>query len=430
MPKQLQNILIKFLQSLIELIFFMPIVLMLSIIYFFQSNHLIIAFLGLPLSYLAGIVLFSLIKSSNKAVFIICDLVITGAASLLIYKIDASFPFALFWAMTSISVFRGIHLASSSWLKQSPAVLFGFQLGVYFAANIVFIIIKIFTPYLNILTFFGFVSLLLFLLICNFDQLKLALFSGRKKSYIPSSLLKSNLTFLCLSYVLICVLSQLQQFHSFVRVFIKFVFGILYTALNFIASLISTSKVEVTNEKIDLPFKEPRKSHNPLINVIFDLLIMVIIIAAAVLVLYLLVKLAKKLYHWISGRIAAGKDSSENLGYTDEKENIVKHRQNYLSRFKGRLFSVNEKESRWRDLKSNRDRIRYLYKHTLKKMIKAGYNFKSTLTPCETARELEELYKEKDFDAPNLAVVYNKARYGTEEISDGDVEKARRDAGI
>jgi hypothetical protein len=38
---------------------------------------------------------------------------------------------------------QGVHIANTSWIKQSPLAFFGLQLAVYFASYFVFLVVKI-----------------------------------------------------------------------------------------------------------------------------------------------------------------------------------------------------------------------------------------------------------------------------------------------
>lgn len=83
------------------------------------------------------------------------------------------------------------------------------------------------------------------------------------------------------------------------------------------------------------------------------------------------------------------------------------------------------RKMKWRNLGSNRERIRYIYIAFLKKQIKAG----ADVNPSDTPNELYVKLHEKNSGLENtLFSLYNVARYseGEERITVEDVEKVRR----
>ena len=113
---------------------------------------------------------------------------------------------------------------------------------------------------------------------------------------------------------------------------------------------------------------------------------------------------------------------------------IFPHRGLRLRRYNDeRTFVFGEKsrigsrlrKMKWRNLSSNRERIRYIYIAFLKKQIKAG----ADINPADTPNELYAKLHEKNSGLENtLLSLYNVARYGVDDgrISEEDVEQVRR----
>lgn len=80
-------------------------------------------------------------------------------------------------------------------------------------------------------------------------------------------------------------------------------------------------------------------------------------------------------------------------------------------------FSRKQKHLRWKDMKSNNDKIRYLYMKYVLQGVKKGNPFKYCFTP----KELQRLWKEEE-ELP-LVNAYHGARYGTEELPEELVKK-------
>lgn len=91
------------------------------------------------------------------------------------------------------------------------------------------------------------------------------------------------------------------------------------------------------------------------------------------------------------------------------------------------------KPPKWRRLRNNRERIRYIYRETVRKYLHRGADIRISMTPDETGRVLEE---RKDDTEPlfsaGLFEIYDRARYGGEDtvIDDGQVADCLAAAGI
>jgi len=78
--------------------------------------------------------------------------------------------------------------------------------------------------------------------------------------------------------------------------------------------------------------------------------------------------------------------------------------------------------SKWKDLRDNNQRLRFLFIRYMLRRIRKGYRKRRGKTPLEWARDL----KVRD-DALELFFSYNMARYsgGREQVSDGALERAK-----
>ena len=88
---------------------------------------------------------------------------------------------------------------------------------------------------------------------------------------------------------------------------------------------------------------------------------------------------------------------------------------------RGRREELRRKEQKlhWKDLKNNRERLRFLYVRFIKKCVKRGYRYAPGLTPLENGAAWR--LKEQDGNAFFLA--YTDARFGEDacQISDDEV---------
>ena len=79
-----------------------------------------------------------------------------------------------------------------------------------------------------------------------------------------------------------------------------------------------------------------------------------------------------------------------------------------------------EEKLRWKDLRDNRERIRFLYVRFVKKCIKKGYRY----TPGHTPLENGASWRLKEEDGSRFFLAYTDARFGDEgrQVSDDEVE--------
>lgn len=84
------------------------------------------------------------------------------------------------------------------------------------------------------------------------------------------------------------------------------------------------------------------------------------------------------------------------------------------------LFTKRRKHLRWRDMKTNNEKIRYLYMKYVVGRVKAGQPFQYSLTPAE----LQKLWKAEDKE---IVSAYIQARYGVEELPEELVERLKKE---
>jgi len=79
-----------------------------------------------------------------------------------------------------------------------------------------------------------------------------------------------------------------------------------------------------------------------------------------------------------------------------------------------------EEKRHWKDLKDNRERLRFLYVRFVKKCIKKGYRY----TPGHTPLEHGAAWRLKEEDGGRFFLAYTDARFGgdTRQITDDEVE--------
>ncbi|HOV28079.1 MAG TPA: hypothetical protein PK566_17195 [Pseudobacteroides sp.] len=412
MPNFFKHITIKLMQSLVEIIFIFPILLALAV-HAYQDGNVLIIIAGLIPFYLTGILLNRLQKNKSNAFYVIISLII-GISSSLVISTFKSFSI-LYTIMASFSIFRGTCISKNSWLKQSPIPLFNLLLASYLVFNVLYLMSGKLSPYVGLLNAVGLVMIVVFLSICSVEHLREAFYKTGNKTHIPSSLLKSNITSLIIILVLIIALSMFKPFWKSIITLVKSIIVGIYSILNHLSSDSNNSSVGMSEIKM---FGRKFSSSISILEIIFNIMRIAVIIGFAFLTIYVIFKFIHKIAVWLSSKRQEDIVKESTLGYVDERELLLKSSSKYWSNVKSFLHLFN-KDKPWKDLLTNRDKVRFIYRQKILSFIKKGFKFNKSLTPNELSKDIEGLYKE---DISDLAACYNKARYSYEDIEDSELE--------
>lgn len=412
MPNLIKHITIKLMQSSVEILFIFPILLALAI-YAYPNGNVLLIIAGLIPFYLIGILLNRLQKNKSNAFYVIMSLII-GISSLLIIGSFKSFSI-LHIIMVSFSIFRGICISKSSWIKQSPIPLFNLLLASYLVFNVMYLMSSKLSPYVDLLNIAGLVMIVTFLSICGADHLKEAFYKSGNKAHIPSTLLKYNITSLIIILILIIALSKFKPFwDSIILLFMSIVSGI-YNILNRFSLSSNNSSVGIGDIKM---FGGKLSNNISFLEIIYNIIRVAIAIGFSFLTIYVIFKLIHRIAVWLSNKSEEDIVKENTLGYVDERELLLKSSSKYWTNVKS-FFHLFNKDKSWKDLLTNRDKVKFIYRQRVLSFIKKGFKFKKSLTPNELSKELEGLYNE---DISDLISSYNKARYSYEDIEDSELE--------
>lgn len=166
-----------------------------------------------------------------------------------------------------------------------------------------------------------------------------------------------------------------------------------------------------------------------LANIVF-VIIIVVFVFLVILAIRKGVKLLSAVFRHMlqqKGLLSDGDDTFE-----DTRETIVNLRdlpRKYLDSLKKKLSEL-RRGKRWNELTTESERVRYLYRHSLKRAAKSGYQHKASYTPHEAlgsaSQELPQIQSVQD----DLAATYDLVRYAEREPSPGDAERIKGNAGL
>lgn len=166
----------------------------------------------------------------------------------------------------------------------------------------------------------------------------------------------------------------------------------------------------------DMLPKDTSKS-SPLMDLITNIIIAVVLVAVVAAICYgltkLFPKLWKKLKGWLSRLFATWHD--DEAGYQDRAESLMTLRQALAGAGErlARLARRFRRKPRIGDFNTNSGKVRFLFREFLHNLVSSGHEPPPGATATDIARP-----------APSLAKAYNLARYGEEEPSSKDIEKA------
>lgn len=418
-------------QSIVEFLIFFPGLLIIGINVI--PIHLLWICLGsIPAYYLIGLIAGRFLKRNRTITHILVGMIISGVGAYFLFDMQVYVFFP--WICGVVAFVRGIRLRGTRWEDMFPAAGMWVGFVIYFIAYFLFSRVENFKPFSEVVGWTGIVYMVLVLFIINFSQLKSASLPGDKEPVLPNVIKKNNRVLI----IIMLLVTTVVCFFDNLRKAVEWVVDVLgYLIRRFIAFLVeifapvqqgpSNSGGGGGISGLFPPVEErPPSIWDKIVDVITIILSIVAGLVLLCLICFTLYKLFKKIAAWLSRFYQLGKDTEDYGGYVDEKESLIDFRElrkDYGQRFRQWLTELMEKEPKWDELKTNKERIRYIYRNLLIRSMSKGYSFKKNLTPVEIGKELSEKTPEKSQDMGELITAYDDARYGDKEIEDSRMEK-------
>lgn len=335
-------------------------------------------------------------------------------------------------AISWVSAFRGSRFAVYVFRYAFPSMYYTLGLFVYFIVSIVSQAVAGLHDYTLFINGFGIAALVVSIIMFNQNMLKQETLEGHKEPVLAKSMLWKNRLLIGVMIVGIAFVAAFE----FIR---DAVIGFMQMIVAFIVSLLSWSNEEEIEEIVDLPpQQEPPMfdtSGEPsmfwiILERIMKVVFVIILIAVVIFFIYWIVKNGakwmKRFYAWLSNRFQFGESLANVQGYEEDVERVASWK-DLRDQWKDRLlgFMSREKRIRWKDLRTNQERIRYLYREELQSAIEGGYLYKPHLTPAETKRDMEKWAGREELQKPMIES-YERARYSDNPVSDEEVELVRK----
>lgn len=288
-----------------------------------------------------------------------------------------------------------------------------------------------YSPGLNLLAAALFVAALI---VSNSASLSSGAYGGRSTTASGRSMRRFNRMLIVIFALPVAVVSFWGLVDRAVRQAARWLLGLL-------AALLSGSGEEAPPQ----PTAPPQAQDQPMLpmeqgeaSIIWKILEYVMMAGMAVLsviaLYFALRSLGRRLPGWLRAAYAwltryRHNEGEQETGYIDV---VTSTRSGKSAERPGpwkRLRRIFEGDSgdRWENLKTNRERVRFLYSRAVRLSIRSGLDWKAQWTPRETAREAEKREEAAKALTSGLCRAYEEARYGGGEPDDATVLRLREE---
>lgn len=411
-------------QGIIELLFYLPVVLI-AAVYLLPLSAIWIWIATLPLCYSGGSLIIANRAGMRLGTRLLLAAVLGTVHSLLLSA--AGLGAGAIWA-TAICAFiaalfalKGMSARSRGWTISFPNTQMLFGVLLYVAMQpLKLMVFKKLIDYNGVLILCGITVVILFFFLANERHLNSETIDTGKTT-ATLAFKRQNRMMMAIIVVIICVIALFRQIQQTIE---RFFHSIVERLMSWFdkPNEVKPPAEEMPNAaEPQLPAGEAKAPSEwmLLIEQIFKIIGIILAIAVIGILLYFLVK---KLYQW--GRLIAAKlrergtdQRHAETGYTDETESLMSLT-NWREQMGNQLKKLFPKKrtfaQEWNELRTGAEKIRYLYSRLLRNGTEQGYIAKDYLTPRETADEMAN-WKDgtlKPSSLQSFIDVYEKVRYG------------------
>ncbi len=426
------RILIKWLQGALEILTFFPIIFTIGVLLI--SREIWVWLSSVLLLHLVGLILGKVLLGKARYIYLGIGLVIALFVAWLVpYHIYTKG----FIALLGFPMFvRGVHLRGRSWNSIFSISYLWIGLALYLLTGAIYSLapnLKVYFPYL---AWSGLSYMVIAFFVINFEKLKDAsLPTDESIPKLPSAIIKNNRILVLLTMALVFIISYFNRLREIVTALFKGLIRLIVDIIVFLTNLLyqPTTGIDSPPDQGQMEILPTETVEPSLIAKILEMVAMgVALILLAILLwfgLRIILRKLIKLYQYLSNILKERLFFHEDTGFIDEKESLidfVEVGREYMDRFQRWIQALMEREPKWGELKDNRQRIRFLYRHMILKNIKEGYPYKRHLTPRETGEDILKWEKGEEPLILDLTTTYDKIRYGQDNVEDGKVRELAR----
>ncbi len=280
-------------------------------------------------------------------------------------------------------------------------------------------------PYTSLLLWCGIGALVITLYVSN-SQMLLLETAGGEDSAVPAGVRRHNrlqVGLLLAAVLLLAFLQRLDQVLMWLRDWIRTLLG---NSGKPEPELITTPEQTL----FEPMFPEEQKEPSALLMLMEKLLTTLIFAGLVLLFIWLLYQGLKRvpgfaaiIRRWLSRLLNQQSGSFAHDGYVDEVETVLDW--NGRKRDKERRNSGKQGRERWQESMDAKDKVRFLYRSWLRQKRKQGYEPLLHHTPRETLHDLQKTGKDEQGVIHPLTDLYERARYGKDEIKSEEIMRIK-----
>ncbi|MGM0882760.1 MAG: DUF4129 domain-containing protein [Bacillota bacterium] len=415
-------------QGAVELFFYLPLLLIVAV-YLLPASAMWLWIATLPFCYWAGSTIIGMFPQTRLFVRVLLAAMIGGLHSCLfngawLGELELA-PTAICGLVGLITAARGMSAKMKGWTASFPnSYLLVGVLSYVSVQPLKLFLFKRLADYNGVLIICGIAAVILFFFLANERHLNSET-ADTGKSPAIIAFKRQNRILMAIIVTIISILALFRQIQQAIERFFLALVGKLMSWFNRPQEQQPIEEAPVNNPTPDMfpaaqekPASEWMLLLEQILKIIGIALVIIVICIVLFIVFRKLYQAAKTLAAKLLER-GAEKNRGE-AGFTDEVENLMtltsigKQMGNQLQK----LFPRKRKNGEdWNDLKTNAERIRFLYTRLVRAVVKQGYPYQTHLTPRETARDLSQWKGgTQQLEGINGFIdfidIYEKVRYG------------------
>lgn len=431
----LKRLLLKIYQGIFEYLLLLPFFFIFGILLMRESQlwSWLISLFGL---FIIGLLFRMTFFKQKWWLFSLVSIVI-GVSSAFVF--DDRMWFVIILAMIHvIIVYRGMMYSSQTWEDLLPlSFLWVGSLGIYFVSYFIFRFAEILNPYLDYITMFGAILIVMVMFASNSDHLKRTTLSKKEKPFVSQTIKKHNRVFLTITIGLIALIANGKQIR-------EGLWNGFRAVVKWLLDLISSGKTEEMIEEpapapsMDpaLPFDEPKEPSAiaKLLEVITMYMVYFLLVIGVIILILLLIKKTRRwiingfrlIIQFLKNIVSQMTELDESVQYVEEKESIFdwqEWKEEQQSRASGLIRNIFKRKPSWHAL-TNQQKVRYVFRNfvlnetNLKKL-------QEHHTPREILEELKSMTEVDEAQIEQLRNAYEHTRYGEQDVDEQIIVEIR-----
>jgi len=416
-----KQVFLRWLWCVLEYLFFFPAGILVAGL-FLPYRTGVILLPTLPVHLLFGLVLTAVLKRFKKFAVVLAGIVYTAIAAAVynaVVPLASVTDAAIVIAATAFFYAWGIRAGTG----EATTRLFLFSGGLVIHIVSLFLINNIVTlnPYFKLAVWVSIVYCLAGLPLANRRFLINETYEKSSLKRIPGSVNRGNIIAVS---VIISGIVLLSFWHLLLDAFIYLTQSLkefFLKIIEFLGSLYEPSEIIGDNTPQAPDTFPPAEEQASILSVILNTVSVLVFAAVLFLVIRYIVRNWKKIYYALYSLLSSlfsrfQKWSTTEQGYFDREESLLKTEIQKKPVFR-RLF---RRWPKWRDMKDNESRVRFIYTKFVTDYIKKGFRLSLSDTPSEVVERIQKFDGETS-DHAMLNEVYNSVRYGAKKADDDTV---------